>query len=340
MSWTNSVGKVFHVHPRVESRSSLWIERRTPMKRLREAMQRPGGHICLDGPSGAGKTSLAWSYLCANRIRHVQVQVTKSMDWLGFCRQLVSVTGNPERSMSSDIEVGIDKGLPIAKLKVSLGAKERTTDSIDLREKLAAQLDEHEIARHLVEQQAALLIDDVERASESLLLRISDLCKVLTQYEENTAAKLLLIGTGDIYQRLYNENPSLDERLVQVSVGGFEDRAVSSLLLKKGFEMLSLMHPWNSLISQQKEQADKCAWTIWEAADGLPKSLNSLGHAISIRSEGRRGVSANDIITAAEKMKEQNWKDYAQRFPEVVSHLYDSPVARKVVRRLYVDGIS
>lgn len=340
MNWNQKVGQIFHVHPRTNAPGNLWIERREAIKRLHEAMNRPGGHVCLDGPSGAGKTSLAWTYVAANRVSHVQVKITRSMTWISFCMQLIDADDNSELSVSGDLEAGINNALPTLKFRISLGQKSRSSDHLEHKRKLAEQLDEFEIAKRLIKSNAILLIDDIEQANNELLIRITDLCKVLTQYSHSTNAKLMLIGTGSIYQQLSMSNPALDERLLQVSLGGFSEKTRALSLITRGLNLLKVEHPWSHNVKPSVQaSAPECERLIWEAADGLPKSLNSLGHSIALCAPGGQ-ANVTDIVREAESMKEQNWKSYAQRFPQVIDHLYHNPLALRVVYRLYRDGIS
>ena len=57
--WVRSVGMVFKINPRSASDShTVWISRAKEEKRLNDLLLAPGKNICLDGPSGVGKTSL------------------------------------------------------------------------------------------------------------------------------------------------------------------------------------------------------------------------------------------------------------------------------------------
>lgn len=80
--WKRSVAKVFDTRPRIATgKETIWLKRVDAMRGLDQAASRPGAHVCLDGPTGAGKTSLALSYLVEHQIRYVPVQVTKELDW-------------------------------------------------------------------------------------------------------------------------------------------------------------------------------------------------------------------------------------------------------------------
>jgi hypothetical protein len=339
--WKKLVAKVFDVRPRISSNSStIWLEREKASQRFSDAFDRTGGHVCLDGPTGAGKTSLGLSHLVSTQLPYVAVQITSETDWPAFCRQIATPPSNHENSVSTDFEVGVDHGLPTAKFRISLGSKKRKSDDVDLLAKTSSSWSEHDVARLLAERNAVLYVDDVERANDALIKRLADLPRLLTQTFVADNAKVILVGSGDIYQRFYRENPALEERLVQVSLGGFRNPYDSVKLLIRGFNRLDLLHPWNSRISHQRALSERCKQFVWEAADGLPKSINRLGYEIAKEGKDRSGVSARDIMAAAEKMIQEHWKLYAERFPDVVEQLYRDPVSIQVVRCLYLTGIA
>src|SRR5688572_29816527 len=111
--WVSRVGQVFNTEPRIGTlKRTVWLPRDEPMSRLSDAFRREGAHVCIDGPSGVGKSSLAMTLCARDAILHVMVQITASMTWSEFCRQLVTPTDNAESSLTGEIELGLDKGLP------------------------------------------------------------------------------------------------------------------------------------------------------------------------------------------------------------------------------------
>lgn len=334
------MARIFTIRPRVARKGNLWLERKKARSRLADSLAAPGSHVCLDGPSGAGKTSLALTHVVTSDIKHVAVMLTGALAWPDFVRLLIQPPTNDELALAADFEFGIDKGLPVAKLRVSLGEKGRPSDDIDLATKTANSWTEHDVARRLAEKNAMLIIDDLERASEPLIARIADLCKVMTQAYVSDNAKILLIGSGDIYQRIYRANSALDERIEQVSLGAFKYPKDTRLLITTGFDKLGLRHPWNSEFPEQRDMRTHCERAIWEAADGLPKSINKLGRAIALRGENRKGINAHDILDEAARMANEHWIEYSQDFPEVLEYVEQEALAASLVEHLYENGIA
>lgn len=243
--------------------------------------------------------------------------------------------------MSADLELGIDKGLPSGKLRVSLGGKHRATDDVDYVTKTAATWTEHHVVEAVCKQEIALIIDDVERASQDLLSRLADLCKLMTMRDTPLCVKLCFIGTDDLFRRLLHSNSSLDQRVLQTTLGAFNDHRHSWHFLTIGFEKLRLRHPGTSLLPEERQKLEQCINWVYDAADGLPKSLNALGQRIAVKvGEERNWVSADEIFSAARQMVDQNWRQYNLDFPKVLRVLDEHPICRAIVRALYKAGIA
>jgi hypothetical protein len=339
-TWAAKVGRIFDTRPRVASKDTVWLERKSAYEALTAAIEQPGIHVCLDGPTGVGKTSLVHTYIAKEKVQHCSIMVTHDMTWIDLCRRLIGTRDNSEVTRSGEFEAGLTNGLPTAKFKVHLGTKERPLDDITYIDKLATTWTEHDVAKQLSQRHLVLVVDDLEVASDALMVRVADLCKIMTQYYVSDVAKLVLIGSGDIYVRLHRANSALDERVSQVSLGAFRSSNHSRLFLLRGLEKLSLRHPWNSLFAKEFEARDRCRDLVWEAADGLPKSLNKLGYAIALRGNGRSGISSTDIFECSQAMLEEHWLQYSQEFPEVLETLESSRGAVRLLRCMYEDGVT
>lgn len=338
--WASRVGRVFDTRPRVPGKTTVWLERSAAYTHLARAVERPGGHVCLDGPTGVGKTSLVHTYIAKERVRHLSVMVTQSMDWPSFCRRLIGHRSANESSAAADLEAGISAGLPTAKFKISLGAKANRAEDAAYVDTLARSWSEDDVARLLSEKNALLLVDDLERATDSLLMKVSDLCKLLTQDHVSENAKIVMIGSGDVFHRILTSNPALDERVTQISLGAFKSKNDSRLFMVHGFDKLHLRCPWNSSIPKEFKLRDKCRDAIWDAANGLPKSLNRLGYDIAMRGIARTGVSVTDVLDESHRMLEQHTRQYSQEFPDVISLVDSNTVAASIIKCMYENGIT
>lgn len=342
IEWRERVGRAFNTRPRIGvGRHRVWLSRKHDMDAFRDNFFNPGTHVCLDGPSGVGKTSLALTFLAREKARYVYVPLTRHTSWPDFCRMLLKPVHSSELGISTDMEVGLDRGLPTGKLRISLGSKHRPSDDVDYLTKTSAIWTEHHVVESLCSEAAALVIDDAERASEDLLTRLSDLCRLMTTRETPLCVKLCFIGTDHLFRRLLHVNPSLDQRVLQTTLGAFNDHRYSWHFLTLGFDALGLRHPGNSRVREERERLDDCIAAVYEAADGLPKSLNALGQRVATRvEERRRWVSAGEIQSASRRMTDQNWRQYSSDFPKVLRVLDEVPTARSLVRALYKRGIA
>lgn len=338
-SWHDRVSTIFSIFPRSGSvQTTLWVDRQDKTAQFSEKYLRLGGHVCLDGPTGSGKTSFVWTYLEKQAVRYVQVQLTKHLDWPGFCHLLIDPETYSDETCTTDLEAGMDKLLPVLKFRISLGAK-KESDKYDYIQKASATWTEHDVARRMKELNATLLVDDVEQGNDVLVARLSDLCKLLTQTYVAPNARVIFVGSNEIYRRIYQHNKSLEGRLFQVSLGGFTRPELSVSLIRRGLRRLDLWNPWHNPDPSERRKSAICSEKIWEAADGSPKLLNELGNDIVADLEGKRRVPAQLIVERADRMVQDNWVRHSATFPEVYRFLCEHPIAEEIVRFIYKNGI-
>jgi len=261
------------------------------------------------------------------------------MTWKDFCRELIDSGSNKEQSCSTKFIFGLKNGLPTFMLERETGSQERQADKIDLADRMVERINEHDICRSLAYYNILLFIDDFERAKPELAVKIADMCKLLTQSFQNSNAKILVVGTDDICRRLYEANASLEGRLEQISVGTLDSKGESWHFLKQGFDKLNIRHPGNSDFQRERDLIRDCTRAVYEAADGLPKSLNQLGRSISLKSQDRSGVSANDIVNQSEKHFHNVLIRQDRKFRPILKCIKENIVAQAVLRRLYSQGI-
>jgi len=342
--WSNQVGQVFNTKPRDGSSNNIfWVNRGKIEDLLGLVLHNPGVHICIDGPTGTGKSSLAITTLNRFRINYNLVQITSSMTWQDFCRELIDSGSNKEKSYSTKFAVGIKDGLPTFMLEGETGSKERQADNIDLVNRIAETINEHDICRCLANHNILIFIDDFERAKPELTVRVADMCKLLTQSFQNSYSKILIAGTDDICRRLYEANASLEGRLEQISVGTLGNSGESWHFIQKGFDKLRLWHPNNSTIQEERDSLKDSIAAVYEAADGLPKSLNQLGRSIALKARistnKRRQITASDIRESAEEHFYKALRSQDRKFRPILGFIRGNVVAQAVLHHLYIQGI-
>lgn len=338
-AWSVKVGKIFNTKPRDGSqKKSVWLPRLKAERRLSDMLSVEGSHVIIDGPTGTGKTSLAITTLNKEQIKFCLVQVVKNMDWRSFCRELSQPNNYDKGSLNTEFVVGIDKGLPTAKIKMNLGTEGSNLDDLELQNKTIENWTEHDICKLLQDEDITLMIDDFERSNDELVVRISDICKLLTQSYSSPNAKLVIVGTGDIFSKLYKSNESLDGRVRELSVGTLPTPEESWKFLQLGFEALDLTHPANDRYVDKNEN-QRCMQLIYTAADGLFKSLTEIGHEIAVNGHNRNRVSPKDIENATIHIPEANFKKFRRSFKEITNAIHNNPAIRTILETLYNEGI-
>jgi hypothetical protein len=303
-------------------------------------LESPGVNICLDGPTGTGKSSLATTTFNRMKIPFRLVQITKSMTWSDFCYRIIRPPKTPITSSESSVEFGLSRGLPTALIKIAIGSKSEYED-YELKNRIKEVVTEDIVCELMAENDVALLIDDFEKASNPILVRISSMCKLLTESFISKNAKIIIVGTDDIYSRIINEDVSLDDRLSQISIGTFATKYESWNFMRLAFEKLNLENPV-SLYNKKyisKDKLDECVDAVFEAADGLPKRLNVLGRDIAKNaSNKRRRISVADVINTSNRMPKEAMEKYSTDYPIVINAAKD-PSVRLVLKYFYHKGV-
>lgn len=275
--WMQQVSDVFDTNPRNGNReATVWLKRGKLERDFESDLFVRGRHICLDGCSGSGKSSLVITMLLKHQIPYTTVQVTRKMDWESLCRQLVSKT--PGKTRDFKATAGAEwKGLfPTGKLELSFGTKSDAKSDHELWERVVKSATEHTIAAAIAEQNCIVLLDEFERAQPDLANSVSEVCKILTQSFTSSMGKLIILGADDVYKKLYDAYSTLDNRLMQHSIPTLPTPQESWYYLKQGFRKLQKFHPGTSRYAQPGDEK-KAMQAVYLAADGLLKSLTELG---------------------------------------------------------------
>lgn len=338
MPWATRVSVVFDTAPRIAGQdSAVWMDRRREQEKLAFRVPLRGDHIIVDGPTGTGKTSLTLTSLKQTRTRYVMVPVVHGFDWSRLCAAALYSTRDPDVPGPSS-SVGIEPGLHTLALKLESGHSSLRSQNVPReRAEWASGVDEHMFAQLLQRENASLVVDDAEEADGDLLRRLANVAKLLsTDRDSPPNAKVIFVGTGDIYARLIAAKPQLDSRVFEISLGTLPEIGRGWDFLRQGFVSLGIPHPGND--RSTSADLEGVVRAVYDAADGLPKALNELGKAIC---EDCRGgaVSAKRLVSIAQGQTLQNWKKCFQRASVLMAGLGAFPVARDVFRALASKGI-
>lgn len=338
--WMQRVCDVFDTNPRNgNSVSTVWLQRSSLERAFEGDLFIRGRHICIDGCSGSGKSSLVITSLLKNRIPYTTVQITRKMDWTSFCKQLISKT--PGKNRESKATIGGEwKGLfPTGKLELSFSSRSDEKYDLELWEKTVSNATEHSIAEAIAKQNCIVLLDEFERAQPELANSVCEVCKILTQSYTSSLGKLIILGADDVYKKLYDAYSTLDNRLVHHSIPTLPSPRESWSYLKRGFEKLNKFHPGNSKFAKQDDEKEAMQM-VYMAADGLLKSLTELGIEIC-KSTGpnARGISLQAIRKACESFDAKNFGKYRNKFSEIHRISTQNPVAAAVLIHINNHGL-
>lgn len=339
-TWMQQVSDVFDTNPRNGNKeNTVWLRQPMLEKELEADLFTRGRHICIDGCSGSGKSSLVITTLIKHAIPYTTVQVGRKMDWKSFCAELISKGDTKSRELKGSAAAEWKGLFPTGKLEISFGQKSDPKLSQDLWERAVATANEHTIAKAIAEQNCVVLIDEFERASSDLANSVSEVCKILTQTYSSPMGKLIILGADDVYKKLYDAYSTLDNRLVHQSIPTLPTPHDSWRYLKMGFKRLGKFHPGNSKFARPGDEL-KAMQAVYFAADGLFKSLTELGVEIC-KAVGPdiKGITLQNIERVSNGFDARNFGKYRQRFSDLHRLAEANPVTAAVLLHINNNGL-
>ncbi|MBS1700715.1 MAG: AAA family ATPase [Armatimonadetes bacterium] len=336
------INKVFSTYPRNGSeRGASWLHRKPLEDEFNQALV-AGLHIVVDGPTGAGKSSLAITTLEKQKRSYKLIQVTEFMDWLSFCRMFIEPQKNPTISTKIAGSVGSEK-LILPKLNVAteIGTTSKASDDFDLLQKVVATWQEHQMCEFLTANELTLMIDDFENANDDLVSRIVGICRLLTESYRNETTSVVIVGTNNTSARLFSKAPSLDGRMTHICVGTLVGQGVSWQFLSLGFKKLRLFYPGSDKFSTKQDLIQSID-AVQKATGGLPKSLNDLGKKICSKvlvQDGRERIAYSDIKEACNSHFTKSISECKRLFPGIARCVKDDPASKDILNFLFDNGV-
>jgi hypothetical protein len=222
-------------------------------------------------------------------------------------------------------------------LKVGFGRKSKG-DNLARWKAVGSQINEADLCRAIQSTNSVLFIDDFEKADESIVTKIADVCKLMTQ---SFSGKIVIVGTDNIYFRIMSKEPALESRLAEISVGALPGIEDGWNFLCLGFEGLGIMHPGRvynqrSLSGPADHKLRDCKTAIHDAVASLPKALNEFGRRVCLlRADRVQSVSLSQLMDEAKDTFFKKLREYAKNFPELQQLFADNPEIRILLRAIY-----
>lgn len=340
IAWNKRVGSVFSPRPRIGgTKGSAWQTRPAEIE-FAEYLVSDALHICLDGPSGMGKTSIAITCIERCNTPCLYAPITKHTTWKEFCKLIVPPLSMDLSTTGIKFSFGVKGLIPVGDVSFSYENKATDANGGISRAKISEDWSEHDVCSALIHQKLFLFIDDFENADDSLVLRVADLMKLLCSYG---GSKIIVTGVGRIYSNIIAHNNALEHRIKEVSVPAFENNGCGWRVISDGLRILGISDPFQKY-ERSKKQIDRdlsiqCANEVHEATAGTPKCVNELGRVLANRGFGRNDITVADVKDSSREILASNLEHYRQHFSDINRIAIDHVEVRRLFRRFYDGGI-
>ena len=113
MNTKKSIEEAFTIMPRNGAiQGVVWVPRNDEEKKIRNIFANHGKSICLDGPTGTGKSSIALTAASKYKCYYIRLQIVRSMDWNGFATIILDLIANKKLPSTDQLKFGLIRFLP------------------------------------------------------------------------------------------------------------------------------------------------------------------------------------------------------------------------------------
>jgi hypothetical protein len=254
------------------------------------------------------------------------------MKWTDLCREVIGDISKADSKFSLEALIGLSP-----ELKVGFGRKSKG-DNLARWKAVGSQINEADLCRAIQSTNSVLFIDDFEKADESIVTKVADVCKLMTQ---SFSGKIVIVGTDNIYLRIMSKEPALESRLAEISVGALPSIDDGWEFLCLGFDSLGITHPGRiynerSLSGPSSHKLRDCKTAIHDAVASLPKALNEFGRRVCLlRADRVQSLNLSDLMDEAKDTFFKKLREYAKNFPELQQLFAENPEIRILLRAIY-----
>ncbi|MCC5997295.1 MAG: ATP-binding protein [Oceanicaulis sp.] len=340
--WAANVKDVFDTRPRNGAHDNVvWVARVKEEHNLTDYLTKGGHHICVSGPTGSGKSSLVQT--CVARM------ISKGLYQHAATVQLTNQSNFNWELLKKRIFIASIESIPASKFtklrqKISeqlapiIGGAANITKTFLLERvsDITKNWDLHSICSFISSIGIILILDDFEKADDEIVGAVSNMLKVMSQ---SYPGRIIIVGTGDIYSKLIQFDQALDQRMKALTVASMGTPKESWGFLASGFNRLNLSHPGSrSRPSSQSDLRDAID-LVHDCANGLLKSLNTLGQDVSIGAL-RGSVSLHEIEKASENMIYMTLRQFRAQYRQLHEILMNHGEAIILLKHLIDKGIT
>jgi ABC-type dipeptide/oligopeptide/nickel transport system ATPase subunit len=332
---------VFGSDPRTGNEASgFWWSTRPGDKAFYDAVVAKGKSVCLDGPTGSGKTSLAMRGLQSQGFRFARVPISPSMTWRELCKEVVTVPTARDRTVSFRLSFGLKSFVPSGNIDAGLEESMTPIAELAFEGEYLDGFSQHDLARLLDRTKTALLLDDFENAGDELVDRVASMVKILASPDYRREAKVVITAIDNAFTKMLAKQPTLRGRLEPVHLGGLPDRGDPWGFIVEGLGNLGIRNPATSRYPNQIAGQRECRDAVYDASAGILKDITALGYWLADSGFSRKSVTVSEITKLCDRISRANVGEHALEFRRPLRYAVEDPVVHDILAYLHSRGIS
>ncbi len=297
--------------------------------------------IILDGPTGAGKTSLAYRTLFKSKASYNYIAVDDDTNWKTFCRGVLSIPKHEAASDKRKLGFSIRSYLPTGSDDTEHTASYDALKDLEYVDRYLEQITTDTLVEAIIRDDTALIIDDFEKANNELVKKIANLAKKLSNPSTaGCSSKMIIISCRRSFEDIIDVDDTLDGRIYHITLGGLKGPKESWGFLCKGFNYLEIKHPSNSGLQGEKGKEKDCARYAYDATGGILKNLTELGEKMARKSYRNRSLKSGVAINLSKQAAQENIDKYVRRLDTTTELVSKNEHVESVINYLYANGIT
>ncbi len=295
----------------------------------------------IDGPTGAGKSSLIFKSLSDYSVDYNLVVCDHDLDWKEFCRQIISIPKPTKTVDEHRLGFSVKRFLPGGAIDARHAETHDPLMDIEFSEKYLEKISITDIAKMIINENVSLIVDDFEKSNKQLTKKMANLAKILSTLDHTSSkSKLVFISCENSFSEIVNVDKTLSKRILHMTLGGLSDPSHDWRFIQRGLEELGIKYPGQLGEPRDDEYVRLCQDYTYDSSGGNLKSLTDLGRRAALSSTKGNILRAKPYSEIAKKVAQKNIDEYTRKYSKITNTINGCNYVKSILSYLYNKGLT